>query len=107
MSHQRRNFIVRKEDFVCHHCGQLNPVGQVIPNHCRYCLYSKHVDQDVPGDRASLCGGLMPPIGLDYDSKKGYMLRHRCQSCGKEIRNKVSPEDNQELIIQLSRQPHV
>ena len=47
------------EDFICEHCN--NPVkGNGYTNHCPYCLYSKHVDED-PGDRAATCHGIMEP----------------------------------------------
>ncbi|MEK7218544.1 MAG: RNHCP domain-containing protein, partial [Patescibacteria group bacterium] len=57
------------------------------------CLWSKHVDDQGPGDRASLCQGLMEPIAIDQDGKKGLMIVHRCMKCGKEIRNKCAPDD--------------
>lgn len=101
----RRNFIVRKEDFVCAHCGQQNTVGATIPNHCQFCLYSKHVDDHIPGDRASLCGGLMVPIGVEYLGKKGYRLIHVCERCGHRHKNITSPQDNWDLIINLSTHP--
>ncbi len=89
-------FIARQEPFVCDHCGKA-----VVPlehgsyrNHCPFCLYSKHVDAEGPGDRASACLGLMEPTGLDLDSAKGWMIVHHCDICGKEIRNKAAPDDD-------------
>lgn len=64
-------FIMRNETFTCEHCGEkitIHPTGSAR-NHCPYCLYSKHVDDAFPGDRASGCCGLMEPIGTDW--KKG------------------------------------
>jgi hypothetical protein len=52
------------------------------------------VDRDFPGDRASLCGGLMEPVGIDYKKNKGDMIRHKCTKCGKEIPNIVAPDDD-------------
>jgi DNA-directed RNA polymerase subunit RPC12/RpoP len=70
-------------------------------NHCPYCLYSLHVD-NVPGDRANACGGLMKPTGLIYKRKKGWQLSHRCQKCGIHRVNKVAvgtiqPDDYKKL----------
>ena len=89
-------FIARQEPFTCEHCG-----AAVAPltngsyrNHCPHCLYSKHVDAEGPGDRASACGGMMAPVGLDQRSKKGFMILHRCVKCGKELPNKAAPDDD-------------
>lgn len=87
---------MRNESFACESCGRdvsLHPDGSAR-NHCPYCLSSKHLDRDFPGDRLSECGGLMPPIGIDHRKNKGYMILHRCERCGKEIVNKVAPDDD-------------
>ena len=91
MSHKTEN-----TGFVCRHCGK-----EVLPltdgsyrNHCPFCLYSLHVDI-TPGDRASNCGGLMEPIKIIYNSKKGYQIVHRCQKCGFERNNKISEDARQ------------
>lgn len=57
-------FIMRNESFICEHCGfevSPHPSGSAR-NHCPKCLYSKHVDEDSPGDRLATCYGLMEPI---------------------------------------------
>ncbi|MCI1593379.1 MULTISPECIES: RNHCP domain-containing protein [Heyndrickxia] len=64
-------------------------------NHCPYCLYSLHLDQQ-PGDRESSCRGLMAPVGLDYSNKKGYQIIHKCIKCGKVGKNKVAINTEQE-----------
>jgi DNA-directed RNA polymerase subunit RPC12/RpoP len=58
--------------FQCEHCGALIKAltNGSFRNHCPYCLYSKHMDNK-PGDRESMCQGLMAPIGLDYSGEKG------------------------------------
>ena len=91
--------MTRKEEntgFVCEHCGR-----EVLPlkdgsyrNHCPFFLYSRHVDI-VPGDRAADCGGLMEPIKIIYNSKKGYQIVHRCQKCGFERSNIISEDPRQ------------
>ncbi|MDD4318721.1 MAG: RNHCP domain-containing protein [Candidatus Peribacteraceae bacterium] len=89
-------FLARQEPFVCEHCGSaVAPLEKgSYRNHCPRCLWSKHVDDIGPGDRASLCGGLMEPVHLDYDGKKGWMVLHRCTVCGKTIPNKTAPDDD-------------
>lgn len=88
-------FIARQEPFICEHCG-----ADVLPlsngsyrNHCPECLWSKHVDSAGPGDRASTCGGGMKPIGIDQKSKKGFIIQHKCEACGKYIVNTAAPDD--------------
>jgi len=63
-------------------------------NHCPHCLYSKHVDEKGPGDRASECKSLMKPVGIDQRSDKGFMVIHECTVCGKKISNKAAPDDD-------------
>ena len=81
---------------MCEHCGkQVSPLEHgTYRNHCPHCLHSKHVDAQGPGDRASVCGGLMEPIGLDQDGKKGFVILHRCTKCSIERRNKAAPDDD-------------
>ncbi|MDD3646570.1 MAG: RNHCP domain-containing protein [Candidatus Gracilibacteria bacterium] len=89
-------FKMLNEEFVCENCSKQiikHPEGSAR-NHCPFCLYSKHLDKDFPGDRSSDCGGLMQPIGIDNKKNKGWMIKHRCLKCGKEILNKVAPDDN-------------
>jgi hypothetical protein len=61
-------------------------------NHCPACLWSKHVD-DEPGDRAAGCGDLMPPIGLDYRSGKGWLIVHACLRCRHRRDNRAALDD--------------
>jgi len=92
--------------FVCAHCGEL-----VLPltngsyrNHCPFCLYSRHVDS-ANGDRLCSCHGLMQPVGIKRNRKKGYQIIHRCQRCGTTRSNKAAGNtiqpDNIEEIIKL------
>jgi len=48
---------------------------------------------EVPGDRAADCGGLMPCIGVQQDARRGWMLVHRCTRCGTVRRNKAALDD--------------
>lgn len=94
-------FIPRQEPFACGHCGQqVEPLPQgSYRNHCPHCLWSKHVDADGPGDRASVCQGLMRPEALDQRSGKGWIILHVCESCGKRIPNKAAPDDDLTVLI--------
>lgn len=100
----RKNPITINEAFICQNCHTANPQGEKTPrNHCKNCLYTIHVDQAIPGDRQSKCHGLMRPIKADQNSKKGWIIYHKCQKCGKINNNKAATDDNFEEIIQLSQ----
>lgn len=97
-----RKFTEIDEAFVCENCGkQVTKLGYSCRNHCPYCLYSKHVDIN-PGDREETCHGLLKPIQVEPDSKKGYVIISRCEKCGAIRRNKVAKDDNMDLIIKLT-----
>lgn len=91
MSREREN-----TGFICEHCGKtvLPLTNGSYRNHCPFCLYSKHVD-DMPGDRAGECGGLMEPIGVEYKAAKGYQIVHKCTRCGKIVKNKAAEDADQ------------
>ncbi|MBW7954873.1 RNHCP domain-containing protein [Candidatus Gracilibacteria bacterium] len=89
-------FIMIDESFKCQNCKNIvpnHPSGSAR-NHCPKCLYSLHLDDNFPGDRLSNCKSLMLPIGIDHKKNKGWMIKHKCTKCNKEILNKVSPDDN-------------
>lgn len=92
-------FIKKKENFICKVCGT-KVKGTGYTNHCPNCLFSLHVDEEIPGDRASTCNGLMEPIKAEIESGE-YILTHKCQKCKKVIKNKISEEDNFEEILKL------
>lgn len=92
-------FIKKEEDFICKVCGT-KVKGTGYTNHCPNCLFSLHVDEEIPGDRESYCNGLMEPIKAEIESGE-YILTHKCQKCKKVSRNKISEEDNFEEILKL------
>lgn len=97
-----RNFIKIDEEFVCENCGnKVEKLGYTCRNHCPKCLHSKHVDIN-PGDRQEECKGTLEPVGLEIDSKKGYVIVFKCKKCGKFRKNKAAKDDNKELLIHLS-----
>lgn len=94
-------FIKKTEDFTCENCGFLVK-GNGFTNHCPNCLFSKHVDEEMPGDRLSSCLGLMKPVGVEFKDG-GYGLIHSCLKCSKRIKNKASSEDKFEKLLELSQ----
>lgn len=102
MEEIKGNFTVIDEEFVCENCGsKVKKLGYSCRNHCPKCLHSKHVDIN-PGDRQENCHGLLEPIGLDINGKKGYVIIFKCKKCGMIRRNKVADDDNMDLVITLS-----
>ena len=96
------NFTVIDEEFECENCGKhVQKLGYSCRNHCPYCLHSKHVDI-MPGDRAETCQGTLEPVSLEIDSKKGYVIIHKCTKCGMIRKNKAAKDDNMDLIINLT-----
>ncbi len=95
---QRTNFVGRtNEGFLCAHCGAevLPLTGGGFRNHCPRCLWSKHVDV-VPGDRQAACRGLMRPVRVEPDAKRGWMIVHECTRCGAVRRNRAALADRQQ-----------
>lgn len=105
MTHKRKNFIVIQEKFLCGHCGKKNaPAKGTCRNHCTACLWSKHVDATVPGDRESLCQGMMEPKTVEGGTnRKGYSIIHHCTKCPKQIRNKAAPDDDTNTLILIAQ----
>ena len=101
MESGRKNFIRVDEDFICGNCGE-QVFGSGYTNHCPRCLFSKHVDERISGDRKSGCGGLMRPVSLDQKHGK-FVIVHKCEKCGKTARNTVSDSDNSDAVVEISR----
>lgn len=90
------SFIMKNEPFTCENCKQ--PIEKhptwSARNHCPFCLFSKHLDQDFPGDRLSNCFGLMEPTGIENKKNKWWMVQHTCKKCGKKMLNILAPDDH-------------
>jgi len=100
-----KQFTKNDESFTCGRCGKaVPPLGYTSRNHCPYCLYSLHVD-DRPGDRGNPCGGLMAPVGVDPNGKKGAVIVHQCVKCGARKNNRAASDDDGALLIALSGRP--
>lgn len=91
------------ENFVCAHCGA-DCVGNGYTNHCPKCLWSRHVDNN-PGDRAATCHGMMKPIAVEVRTDE-YIITHRCDKCGKTIRQRAAENDDINTLIALSVNSH-
>lgn len=100
--------------FICKKCGRKVPkkaLGTKNRNHCPFCLWSYHVDEEKPGDRKSSCHGLMEPLGLTFkhegfdkygNKRKGeLMIIHYCLICGKISINRLAGDDNPEKVMEL------
>lgn len=80
-------------------------------NHCPFCLWSKHLDSEKPGNRKSPCQAEMKPIGLTFKRegidkygkpKQGeLMLIHQCNGCNKIAINRIAGDDNPEMILEV------
>jgi DNA-directed RNA polymerase subunit RPC12/RpoP len=104
---KRKNPIKVNEPFKCIKCKKAvkkHPEGS-CRNHCPYCLWSLHVDLNTPGDRLAECQGLMKPVGIEMHKKKGTRIIHVCQKCGFKTFTRTAPDDNWDLICELSRVP--
>ena len=105
----------QNQEFICSHCGRKvfydRRIGTEHRNHCPYCLWSKHVDLNEPGDRKSTCQGEMEPIGLTFkqeginkygEAKQGeLMLIHQCLKCNKISINRLAADDNPQAILEV------
>lgn len=94
----------REEVFRCRHCQRLVcplPSGGQHRNHCPFCLHSRHVDDRVPGDRASPCGTKMAPLGAFQRQDGEHVIVHRCLACGIERFNRIAADDDFDLVLAL------
>ena len=99
----------RKNDngFVCAVCNEtVEPLKYSSRDHCPKCLSSLHVDV-LPGDRANPCKGILKPIQVFPDSKKGFIILYKCEKCGENVRCRAALQgkssDNIDLLIKLTR----
>ncbi|MBQ4290728.1 MAG: RNHCP domain-containing protein [Clostridia bacterium] len=107
---EQKRFRKQDDGFVCANCGlKVLPLGFSSRNHCPRCLCSLHIDNN-PGDRSNPCGGLLRPVSVLPDGKKGFVLIQRCERCGEVKRNRAVPDakvqpDDLSALIRLSAQP--
>ena len=94
-------FVKNDNEFICKNCGKkVEKLGYTSRDHCNFCLYSIHIDI-TPGDRANDCLGLLEPINVEKNSKKGEVIIYKWKKCGKIIRNIVAKDDSRERIYEI------
>ena len=101
--------------FRCLHCGLDITCNSIISgvqnrNHCPCCLWSRHVDLRVAGDRLSPCRSAMRPVGLTTkQSQNKYardrdgelMIIHQCTRCEKLSINRIAADDSTNDLLEL------
>lgn len=96
-----KSFVKNDSGFTCSNCGKkVLPLGFTSRNHCPYCLCSLHVDV-LPGDRQNSCKGLMVPVAIELNSKKGKVIVHECTICHERKKNVCAPDDNEKKILEI------
>jgi hypothetical protein len=104
-----------EESFICKLCKSQVYIQPMISgvqnrNHCPYCLWSRHMDYILPGDRMSACKAGMQPIGLTVKRRQNkygrgtygeLMLIHRCNDCGKLSVNRIAADDQAERLMEI------
>lgn len=96
-----RNFVRVKEDFVCTECGE-KIIGDGYTDHCPKCLWGKHVDKEIPGDRLSECGGRLEPVSAIYRAGV-FKINYKCRECGYEFRVREGKGDSRERMMELTQ----
>jgi hypothetical protein len=74
-------------------------------NHCPNCLWSRHLDDDTPGDRDADCGSSMEPIAITVRKDGEWMIVHRCTFCDEIHLNRIAGDDNPLLLLRLAVKP--
>ena len=104
---QNKKFSKNDNEFICVCCGNLvKPLGYTSRDHCNKCLCSIHVDIN-PGDRANQCKGILKPIDVSINSKKGYVINYQCTKCGKLHNNKSADDDSFKTILSVMNKTYV
>jgi hypothetical protein len=49
----------------------------------------------------------MKPVGVQYHSKKGWQIVHRCQKCGIEKVNRTAPDDMDALMNMIKSEGYM
>jgi hypothetical protein len=74
-------------------------------NHCPNCLWSRHLDDDVPGDRDADCAGSMEPIGVSARDDGEWALVHRCTACSTVHVTRIAGDDNPLMLMRIAVRP--
>ena len=106
--HRRRGDRRRTGSFRCVHCRldvSDDAPGTAHRNHCPTCLWSRHVDDDTPGDRDADCGSQMEPIGITVRGGGEWVLVHRCTGCDEVHLNRTAGDDNPLMLLRIAVLP--
>jgi hypothetical protein len=109
-----------EQGFTCLRCRLYVPcmpdiAGVRNRNHCPGCLWSRHLDWRIAGDRQSGCRAKMQPIGLTtkrarnkYASERDgeLMLIHRCTVCAKVVINRIAADDSAAALLEIFEGSH-
>ena len=93
--------------FTCIHCRQtvsLSAFGTQHRNHCPFCLWSRHVDEEI-GDRRCPCRSPMEPIALEVRRDGEWAIVHRCAGCGILRTNRIAGDDHVLTLLSLALRP--
>lgn len=94
-------FTKNDQGFICACCGaEVSALKYSSRDHCPKCLVSLHVDIN-PGDRLNTCKGMLVPIGIKIDNKKGYIIEYKCEKCGELHNNKAAKDDRFSTILKV------
>jgi hypothetical protein len=110
LSRDQRTRVRRRgpDSFRCRHCRlevSTTAPGTRHRNHCPSCLWSRHVDDDVPGDRDADCAGAMEPIAVCVRENGEWALIHRCGGCSTVRVNRIAGEDNPLMLMRIAVKP--
>lgn len=104
MSHKSRS---ERGGFTCMHCRREvsdQSYGTRHRNHCPFCLWSRHLD-DEPGDRRASCRSAMEPIGIEVRADGEWAIIHRCTGCGTLRTNRLAGDDHELALLGLALRP--
>ncbi len=101
-------------DFRCVHCSAIVNTDRITSavsnrNHCPLCLWSRHLDLFMAGDRLSACKAPMVPLGLTikpgrnkYRADCGeLMVVHSCVDCGRLSINRIAADDDSQTLLEI------
>ena len=96
------------DSFRCRNCRldvSVDAPGTQHRNHCPNCLWSRHLDDRVPGDRAAGCDAPMEPIAVHVRADGEWALVHRCTGCDILHGNRIAGDDNPLMLMRLAVRP--
>jgi hypothetical protein len=110
LSRDQRTGVRRRgpDSFRCRNCRldvSTTAPGTKHRNHCPSCLWSRHVDDDVPGDRDADCAGSMEPIAVCVRENGEWALIHRCGGCSTVRVNRIAGDDNPLILMRIAVRP--